>query len=72
MGSLSKSQSFPRKRESSPLTTPSRRFEEWIRAFAGMSATCSAHVAQMTSVSGKGFLEGRGNWDDIIKVTIQK
>jgi hypothetical protein len=36
MGSLSKRQSFPRKRESSPSTAHFRRFVEWIPAFAGI------------------------------------
>jgi len=50
MGPHSKRRSFPRKRESGPSTALSRRFVGWIPAFAGMTATCGAHVSQMTPV----------------------
>ena len=48
-GPLLNRRSFPRKRESSRLTVDSRRFAEWIPAFAGTTAASSAHVLQMRS-----------------------
>jgi len=50
MASLTKRQSFPRKRESSPPTADFQRFAGWIPAFAGMTVTSTAHVSQMTPV----------------------
>jgi hypothetical protein len=53
IGSLSKRQSFPRKRESSPSTAHFRRCTEQIPALAGMTALCNAYVSQMTQVPGR-------------------
>jgi hypothetical protein len=43
-----KSQSFPRKRESTPQTSEDAVSTDWIPAFAGMTAAGSSHVCQMT------------------------
>jgi hypothetical protein len=40
--------SFPRKWESTPQAFGNALLKDWIPAFAGMTATCSAHVKQMT------------------------
>ena len=47
MACLTKSQSFPRKRESTPQPFGNAPSKDWIPAFAGMTATSSAHVSQL-------------------------
>jgi hypothetical protein len=53
MGSPSKHESFPRRRESSPWTMDFPRFSQWIPAFAGMTAACNAHIPQMRPAPGR-------------------
>jgi len=53
ISSLTKRQSFPRKRESTPQTFGNALSTDWIAAFAGMTAARSARVSQTTPLPGR-------------------